>query len=944
MPVNLTQPSFAAGELDPALYGRVDLAKYHIGARTMLNWYALSKGGASNRPGTAWVGELIDSNKAGRLIPFQFSTTQSYVLEFGDLKLRFIYNGAYVTEATKAITGATQGNPCQLTINSHDYSNGDRIYVMGVVGMTQLNGRFFTVTSTGASTITIGINSTSYTAYGSGGTAARVYTVTTPYAYADLALLKYEQSADTMTLTHRSYGPRKLVRTGSAAWTLSAIVFAPAQPAPGTVNSTAPGTSYYYAVTAINDDSGEESLQSADCGSSARTSLLTWAALTGCSQYNVYQKKNGVYGFIGIAQAPGTGGTVSFTDATIDPNTSITPPQQRNPFQSGSISSVTVNAGGSSYAAPTLTVSDPSGNGSTASLTATVGAGAITSVTVNNGGRGLTNPTIIITDGSGSGASLQINWVVDGGQVITGSDSEGNPVYSDTYMAGSVTVLAGGAGYGTNSTITVSATPYGSGVILTPTVIAGAVSSVTVTAAGSGYLQTGYVAYPTATVVDSAGTGASLTAVLSVDSTVNPGTSTYHDGRQWFAATNGQPQTMWGSVSGSYNSMAVSSPTQDNDAITRTLSSRQVNEIRHMISLTQMIVLTSGSEWKISAGAADVITPAQFVARPQSYNGCANIRPIVINDVLLYVTKTAMKVRGLQYQWAADSWTGPDYSLLSAHMFESNYLVDWSYAKDPESIVWAVRDDGAVLAFTFLLEQQVFAWSRHTFTSATVENVCVVEEGTESAVYFIVKRTIGGQTKRYVERLHTRVFATIADAWFLDSALQYSGSAATTISGLWHLVGETVYALADGIVRGPFTVSASGAITLPVAAGKVTVGKIIPDADLETLDPEQPDQAGSLQGRKKKVSHITVNLKNSANQGITAGPSGGQTTTLYAMKKKDLVNPLAAAPSSNPALITDFMHQIAAPSWDWHGRVLLRVSASPLPYTVTGLDFDVTQG
>jgi hypothetical protein len=944
------QHSFAAGELDPALYQRVDLAKVHVGARKLLNWIVHTKGGASNRAGFGWVGELIDSGKAGRLIPFQFSTTQTYVLEFGDFKLRFITGGGYVTESPITITGITQANPGVVSYTGDDPANGDRIYVVSVGGMTQVNGRYFTVAgvNTGANTFQLqdtagnNVNTTGYGTYTSGGTWARLYTVATPYAYADLPLLKFEQSQDTMTLLHRSYAPRKLVRTGSVAWTLSIIVFAPKQAAPTGVTSSAGGSSHFYAVTAINDDSGEESLQSADAGSSSQTSTLTWAALTDCSQYNVYKRKNGVYGFIGTAQTQPTGGTVSFADNTIDPNTTITPPQQRNPFASGGIESVTVDAGGSGYVSPTLTVSDPSGNGNTASLTANLTGDVITSVTVNDSGRGLTNPTIVIGDGTGGGASLQINWTPDGGEVITGMDGEGNPVYSPTYQVASVTVLSGGSGYGSGASIQLSPAGYGSGAILTPVTGAGAVTSVTVTAPGSGYANFPYNYFPTATVIDSAGSGAVLTPVLSFDSTANPGTTAYHDGRQWFAATNAKPQTLWASVAGSFNSMAVSTPTQDNDALTRTLASRQVNEIRHMVSLSQMIILTSGAEWKLSAGSSDVITPAQVLLRPQSYNGSSNIRPILANDVLLYIIDSRQKVRGLQYQWAADTWTGPEYTLLASHLLEQGlHIVNWAHAREPDGIIWAVRDDGALLGFTFNSEQQVYAWHVHTTTNGSFEDVCVVQEGDESAVYVIVRRTISGQTRRYVERLHSRVYATIADAWFLDSALQYSGAAATTIAGLWHLVGEEVYALADGVVRGPFTVSATGTITLETAASVVTVGKRY-TCDLETLGADLQDQRGTVQGRKKKINAVTVGLKNSADKGLTVGPSGGQgAPVLYEIKGKDLANPLAAAPSSNPALITDLMHGVQAPSWDWYGRTLIRAT-QPLPYTVTGVMYDVT--
>jgi hypothetical protein len=246
------------------------------------------------------------------------------------------------------------------------------------------------------------------------------------------------------------------------------------------------------------------------------------------------------------------------------------------------------------------------------------------------------------------------------------------------------------------------------------------------------------------------------------------------------------------------------------------------------------------------------------------------------------------------------------------------------------------------LAFTFLTEQQVYAWSRRTTTGGAFESVCAIQEGDETAVYFIVRRG----SKRYVERVHTRVFGSIAEAWFLDSALQYSGPAATTVSGLWHLVGEEVYALADGLVRGPLTVSAAGQVTLPVAASLVTVGKIIPDADLVLLDIDGQDQGGTWTGRMKKLSHLTVALKNSANQGLLAGLYDGSSSPppLYPIKPKDIVNPLAATPSTAPVLVTDFAHQIMAPKWDWHGRTMFRITKSPLPYTITGITPDVAAG
>ena len=249
----------------------------------MLNWYVHPQGGTSNCPGTAWVGEVIDSADAGRLIGFQFSTVQTYALEFGDQKMRVIKDGGYVLESAKTITAITQANPGSVTVDGARLLDRrpalprrHRRHDAAQRPLCRHHRHRRRHASRSAST------RPASRAFTSGGTAARLYTLATPYVLADLPTLKYEQSADTLTLTHKNYAPRKLTRTDHADWTLSTITFAPTQQPPTGVGSSSAGTAHYYAVTAINDDTGEESLQIADAGSSSETSTLTWTALAGC--------------------------------------------------------------------------------------------------------------------------------------------------------------------------------------------------------------------------------------------------------------------------------------------------------------------------------------------------------------------------------------------------------------------------------------------------------------------------------------------------------------------------------------------------------------------------------------------------------------------------------------------------------------------------------------
>ena len=220
--------SFTAGEISPRLEGQITLEKYRQGLSTLTNMICMPHGGVTRRPGTEFLGEVKNSAAKARLIPFQFKTSDTYILEFGPETMRVYRNGQQVlTGSAKTITAVTQASPGVLTSATHGFSNGDEIYITGVGGMTQLNDRNFIVANATANTFTlkdlfgVAINTTAFTAFTSGGTADKIYQISTPYVEADLFNLRYAQSADTMYIVHPSYDIRILTRTGSAAWTLT---------------------------------------------------------------------------------------------------------------------------------------------------------------------------------------------------------------------------------------------------------------------------------------------------------------------------------------------------------------------------------------------------------------------------------------------------------------------------------------------------------------------------------------------------------------------------------------------------------------------------------------------------------------------------------------------------------------------------------------------------
>ena len=217
--------TFTAGVISPRLEGRVNLEKYRAGLSELKNMVVQPHGGVTRRPGTEYLGAVKDSSEKTRLIPFQFKTTDTYILEFGDQYMRVFRNGLQVLVGSPAtITDITQASPGVVTASGHGFSNGDEVYLDSVLGMTEVNGRNYVVANATSSTFTLqdlfgnDVDTTNYTAYASGGSVDKIYEETTPYAVADVFDLRFAQSADVMYFAHPSYAIRTLSRTNHNAW------------------------------------------------------------------------------------------------------------------------------------------------------------------------------------------------------------------------------------------------------------------------------------------------------------------------------------------------------------------------------------------------------------------------------------------------------------------------------------------------------------------------------------------------------------------------------------------------------------------------------------------------------------------------------------------------------------------------------------------------------
>jgi hypothetical protein len=208
--------------------------------------------------------------------------------------------------------------------------------------------------------------------------------------------------------------------------------------------------------------------------------------------------------------------------------------------------------------------------------------------------------------------------------------------------------------------------------------------------------------------------------------------------------------------------------------------------------------------------------------KPQSYIGANNAQPVVVNNNVIYAAARGGHLREMAFNWQAGGYLTGDLSLRAPHLVDGFDIVDMAFSKAPYPIVWMVSSSGKLLGLTYVPEQQIGAWHWHD-TDGVFESICVVAEGNEDVLYALVRRTINGVQKRYIERMRPRAWATQADAFHVDAGLTYTGAPATVISGLGHLEGKTVSILADGAVHRQLVVT-GGTITLDNAASKVHVG------------------------------------------------------------------------------------------------------------------------
>lgn len=927
------QSSFSTGEWAPNLNARVDLAKYQNAAAYVRNFFVDYRGGVSTRMGTKYILQAFKPAFPVRLIPFQASFTIGYVLEFGQNYIRFYYQGAPVLEAPKTITGITKANPGVVTSNAHGFTNGQWVYIIGVNGMTQVNGKYYFVFGVTANTFQLldilnqnNVNTTGYSTYTSGGTASSVYTISTPYAGADLALLKYAQNVNVMVLCHPNYAPQTLTLTSATSWALTPIVFGSSVTAPtiSGINTTlaAGGVNYGYVVTAVDVNNQESNVSNVgqllafqDLRTTAGTNEVNWGAITGALSYNVYKAELSYIGAVPVGTQFGFIGSstgVKFIDSNIAPDYSQSPPVAQNPFGGTGVQSITLVAGGTYTSQPSVSIAPP-GAGVTATAALTFQANNCT--LAFPGSNYVLGDTITLTNG--------ITLVVNG---VFPSPGPGILTSIAIFSLGGQT-----SSFPASPVLQVSTSGSGTGAQFNLTWF---VATIVITNPGSGYGGA-----PAVTFTAGSPTAAASTTV-GAGPIGNPSVPTFFQQRLVLAAPSNAPQTFIMSQTGNYYNLDVHDPVVASDAIIASLVSGQLNEIKSMISMPSgLMMLSNKAAWQVNGGSpGSAVAPFAIVANANAYNGASDVPPIIANYDILYVQSKGSIVRNLSYNFYNNVFTGTDISVYSSHLFFGYQINGWAWCEEPFKVAWVVRNDGNLLALTFLKEQELIGWT-HCDTNGYFKSVASVTEqiqqGSVDALYTVVQRTINGTTTQYIERMADRFVTSYANAWCVDCGIQYVGAATTSFTGGEFLAGATVTGLADGIPITPFVMPTNGNFTLPSAASTVILGfAFTPQLLTLPLDTGTP----TIQGKRKMIPTVTVRVVDTL--GLSIGATSSPLVTM-----KDLV--LGNLGSQTNAVVTglvtgDAMTNINT-AWTPQGQYFIQQSL-PYPATILGVIPDFTVG
>lgn len=603
------------------------------------------------------------------------------------------------------------------------------------------------------------------------GSPAAAYEVATPYLEADLPSLKWVQSNDVAYLVHPDYKPRKLSRLADASWTLAEVDFTDGPFLEENEGATTITPSYPAWATATAYLIG-------DCVLVSGT---------------VYKAKTNHTSGAGNPTPPGN--TTDWAVANTYTGTNLVLTASANLFDAGHV--------GSLWRIRHIR-SDNATNGNFASVTASSPIrvkGDWDFVT-----HGTWDGTVKIQRSYDEGTTWEdlriYTSASDRNVAATGEETEDNALYRvnmTTYNSGTARWDFTVQDYYTDGIVKITA--RASATSATATVLS-AIGALTATKKWSEGAWSDYRGWPASVC--------------------------FYEERLVYGGSEHKPQTLWFSRSGEYDTFEAG--TDDDDAMIYTLNADRVAQIRWLIPQDFLLVGTAGGEWRIGSTDRDEpLTPKNVSAKQQSTYGSADIQAVLVNDVVLFVQRQGRKVREMAFSIEKEGYEAADLAILSNEITEGG-ITEVAYQHHHDSILWMVRGDGQLVGLTYERSHEVIGWHRHQIGGdGIVESVAVISSSDEDEVWLLVRRTVGGATVRYIERKKPQAFEEKEDCWFLDSALEYDGGAAKTITAITKANPAVVSSTGHGLVTNDH-VRISGAAGMTEANDVFTVVRINDDS------------------------------------------------------------------------------------------------------------------
>lgn len=841
--------SFNAGEFSELLEGRVDLDRYPSSLRSLVNYIAAPQGPAISRSGTAFVAPVADETKYSALLPFVFSNEQAKVLEFAQDRIRFFdEDGIQVYTAVAADVTSSAGVAIVVNAPGLGAAVGDQVVLSSFPASYNLNGEIANITAKTGDDYTLDKPYPNETVVD--GQVSRVYHVPCVYTEAQLRSLRFVQSVDVLYLLTSTARPRKLSRFGDYDWRLETVEFEDGPYMP--VNATSTTLTPSATGNAVPNMTSDTVPSGACTGSGNRPSVagtksspveflgrdLTYS-LDASEFYYAFDNDDDTYwasdaeqaGYVQYTPAAGfvcDGYTVyaakdnqdtSYTAKDYAPSTFtfegydgadwvVLDEQEDYVLYDGSKSVFIELDNETSYEAYRLNITKLTRNG--------LIEPRVRRLVMREKDAATFTLTASATTGINNDTGFQST---DVGRLVRlkGSDQ--------SWRSCEITTVASTA-------------------------------EVTVKLLGEPLLDTkpikqwrlGYWS----------------------DTTGWPAVGTFFEDRFWLAGSEEFPDLFAGSVVGGYETFSQTDTfgvVLDDNAVVGRLNSRRLSRIRWLSSDARGLLLGTGSEeYTISAPNSEPLTARNIAARPATRRGSADVEPVRVDSQTLYVQRSGRAVREFAFVFEADGYKSPSMSQLASHLGAVPF-VEMDYAAEPHSIIWVRRTDGSLVGLTYNRDENVVGWHRHDLAGGRIDTLAVVpqKDQLQDALWVVVRRTVDGQSRRYLERL-TRFWdfdTTLANAHFVDCGLRYTGPAVDTVYGLQHLEGEAVYGLIDARPVGPLTV-ANGTVTLPYEGENIVLGL---GYDSEGVLPRLENGAadGTAQGKVKRVQSLVVNVWNSFN-------------------------------------------------------------------------------